>query len=77
MNFQEIFSKGSFYRPAYKHYSTFYVAKIEVMCDRCKASNINSCFGYKNFDICLSCAAYLEREQITETTKPTPVEESV
>lgn len=48
---------GKYYYPASSHYNNDSI----IQCDRCFRSNLHSCIGFENLDICLSCA------QITES----------
>jgi hypothetical protein len=50
--FSEVVENGQFFFPAYSHYGT----KTNVVCDRCKKTNLVSCIGYDTLDLCLSCA---------------------
>lgn len=47
---------GSYYYPAASHYNTGSI----VQCDRCLRTNLRSCIGYLDTDLCLSCAQYIE-----------------
>ena len=58
MEFEEVYAKGRFYKPASKHYGFFYKGKVD--CDRCGKKNLKSAFGYQKLDICLSCASQVE-----------------
>jgi hypothetical protein len=51
--FSRIVKSGQFYFPAYLHYGT---DEINVVCDRCRKTHLNSCVGYNDLDLCLSCA---------------------
>lgn len=48
----KVLEYGTFYYPAWKHYGKH----VTVICDRCNKSNLKSCLGYGNYDLCLSCA---------------------
>jgi hypothetical protein len=50
MNFEEIIEKLKFYHDASIRYDN-----NGVKCDRCQRTNITSCYGYKNIDICTLC----------------------
>ncbi|AYV75182.1 MAG: hypothetical protein Terrestrivirus1_56 [Terrestrivirus sp.] len=50
--FSEVVENGQFFFPAYSHYGT----KTNVVCDRCKKTNLVSCIGYDTLDLCLPCA---------------------
>ena len=66
----EIFHKGQYYNPAYKHYPN--LGLNSVSCDRCQKQNIESWWGYENYDLCMTCYGTLNAEQKTHiTTTPT------
>jgi hypothetical protein len=65
MDFENIVKLGVYYYPANKHYAG---NQISVVCDRCNKSNLVSCIGYKDKDLCLSCA-----DMITQMIINTPV----
>lgn len=44
---------GAYYNPAWKHYGV----ETNVMCDRCFVTNLKTCIGYGEHDLCLNCAA--------------------
>ena len=54
--FIRIYKYGTFYNPAYEHYGP----KGEVGCDRCLKEDIPSCIGWRDFDLCLECAADID-----------------
>lgn len=51
-SYSQIVEYGTFYFPAWKHYNR----PANVVCDRCGKSNLQSCIGYSNKDLCLQCA---------------------
>lgn len=55
-NYQEIIKYGSLFYPADKHY---YPGSV-VQCDRCDRTNLRTCVGFRENDLCLSCAAQVE-----------------
>lgn len=46
----DTYNNGRYYNPAWKHYG-----RGTVNCDRCKASNLKVCIGYKELDLCMRC----------------------
>ena len=60
-DFLQVCLLGKFYEPAYSHYVSGNVSndngsKIPtVTCNKCLRSNLESCYGYQNLDICVSC----------------------
>lgn len=52
INLQLLFTNGSYYYPAGKHYNN---VKAIVICDICKKENIIACIGYDKYDACLEC----------------------
>nr|QBK88516.1 MAG: hypothetical protein LCMiAC01_01930 [Mimivirus LCMiAC01] len=49
---------GIYYNPAYRHYNS---EEKEVGCDRCLSLDIPTCIGWREFDLCLACAAEIEK----------------
>ena len=45
------FEYGKYYNPAWIHYGR----QTNVVCDRCKTSNLKVCIGYKSYDLCMMC----------------------
>lgn len=43
---------GRYYYPATSHYES----GTAVQCDRCNDQNLKSCIGWKEYDLCLTCA---------------------
>lgn len=54
--------KGTYYYNAASRYPSG-----KVICDSCQKSNLDSCIGYNEFDLCLSCAQTI-RSSIRDTT---------
>jgi len=54
--FLDIYKYGIYYHPANRHYN----AEVEVGCDKCMRTNISSCVGYKDYDLCLDCMADID-----------------
>ena len=61
-NFDLILQKGKLYVPASKHYPQ--MGFVIVNCDKCNKQNIKCAIGYENYDICLPCAAEVERRSL-------------
>ena len=57
--FKNIIKNGTFYNPAAKHYSQLFV---NVVCDKCKKSNLDMSIGWENYDLCLSCANNIKKD---------------
>jgi hypothetical protein len=55
--FQQVLQHGSYFNPANKRYKENAI----VSCDRCSRKDIPSCIGYRELDLCLTCAAAIER----------------
>lgn len=55
--FEDIFRYGTYYNPAWDHYSTNY---DDIGCDRCQRTGLLVCIGWKNYDICMKCMGELE-----------------
>jgi hypothetical protein len=51
--FIEIVIHGKFFFPAWKHYNN---PTTDVRCDRCFKTNLVSCIGHMDRDLCLNCA---------------------
>mgnify|MGYP001565582938 CR=1 FL=1 len=50
--YENIARHGAYYNPAWKHYGRH----TNVVCDKCRKSNLNVCIGYMQSDLCLTCA---------------------
>jgi len=64
-----VYQNGTFFNPASSHYVSTGVSN--VVCDRCHKSELKSCIGYGELDLCLSCAVDIEsstREQSRSET---------
>lgn len=53
-----VYQNGTFFNPASSHYVS--TGSSNVVCDRCRKSELVSCIGYGELDICLSCASDIE-----------------
>ena len=56
----QIFKNGIYYCPASKHYSSN--ESINIVCDRCKRTNIDICIGYETYDLCLQCIQEINQQ---------------
>ena len=52
----DIYKFGTYYNPSQKHYG----ADVMVHCDWCLQSDIVSCIGWKEHDLCLNCIAIID-----------------
>lgn len=65
-----IYTHGTYYKPAYKHYPRADNSRTKVSCDRCQRSNLNSCIGWNTYDLCLECVSKVEKlGDITSTVR--------
>ena len=48
----KIIENGIFYYPATEHYGK---PSANIQCDFCNKSNLKSCIGYQDYDLCLRC----------------------
>lgn len=53
-NYNELLIHGTFYFPAKTHYSSNPIAT--VTCDMCHQTQLRACIGYRDWDVCLTCA---------------------
>lgn len=69
IDLMNVIQKGKYYYPAFRHYSQFSFAN--VICDYCNKSNLNSCIGYENKDLCLNCIEHFTNnmEKVSQTIK--------
>ena len=56
-SFASTYYFGTFYQPANLHYS----GSGSVNCDKCQRTNLKSCIGYQNYDLCLECITQVEK----------------
>lgn len=47
-----ISKSGIYYNPASSHYG---IGTTNVICDRCRRSQLDVCIGWKTYDMCLKC----------------------
>src|SRR5665648_688938 len=64
-----VYQNGTFFNPASSHYVS--TGNSNVVCDRCHKSELKSCIGYGELDICLSCARDIE-SSVTRFGSGTP-----
>lgn len=69
IGFHDVVRLGKFYYPATSHYGT---QSTTVVCDRCQRTNLVSCIGYGEMDLCLPCA-----HQVAEIHGPDAVPDLV
>lgn len=58
-----IYNYGSYYNPAYRHYGDV----TNVVCDRCRRSNLDICIGWQTYDLCLKCVSDLNDQKTKHT----------
>ena len=46
-----IYIKGKYYNPAWKHYGN----ETNVVCDRCKTTQLDISVGWEDYDLCILC----------------------
>jgi len=63
-----ILQNGELFVPSSKHYS--HLGFVLVNCDRCKKENIKCSIGYRDVDMCLDCAAVIERRSLNLRPPP-------
>jgi hypothetical protein len=57
-----IYSKGKYYNPAWSHYGRH----TNVVCDRCKSSQLKVCIGWEKYDLCMKCVDQLSKYNGTQ-----------
>jgi len=65
-----IIKNGKFYFPAKNHYLELY--NPTVSCDFCGKTNIESCVGHLQYDLCLECVNKLTNNYKQWTSMPKP-----
>ena len=65
-----IVKNGTYYFPASKHYNN---QSTNVVCDRCRKTNLDTCIGLDNYDLCLSCVQDVSSLCNPTTISPPPV----
>lgn len=53
INYSDICEFGKCYYPATDHYP--HLSSVDVICDRCKITNLDACIGWNDFDLCMNC----------------------
>jgi hypothetical protein len=62
-----VYQNGTFFNPASSHYVSSGVSN--VVCDRCRKSELKSCIGYGELDLCLSCAVDIESSLVKSASE--------
>ncbi|ARF11260.1 hypothetical protein Klosneuvirus_1_117 [Klosneuvirus KNV1] len=65
-----ILKNGTYYYPATKHYG---INSTNVICDRCKRTNLDVCIGLDTYDLCLSCIQDISKLHSQIIVEPSPV----
>lgn len=52
-----IYNEGKYYNPAWNHYGR----KTNVVCDRCKTTQLKVCIGWNKYDLCMKCVDQISR----------------
>lgn len=65
-----IVKNGTYYCPASKHYNN---QSLNVVCDRCRKTNLDMCIGLDTYDLCLSCVQDVSSLCNPTTINPPPV----
>lgn len=62
-----VIDRGKYYNPATSHYASEDDTEKQVFCNRCKMGNLQECYGYEDYDLCMSCVDKVSLElQIEE-----------
>ena len=59
-DYVNVYKNGNYYCPASSHYDQS-PDECNVSCDRCKRSNLRSCIGWNEIDLCLQCNSEIEQ----------------
>ncbi len=54
-SFVQIAQNGTYYYPAYTHYTLSIDKPRSVRCDKCNRTQLRACIGYGEYDLCLPC----------------------
>jgi hypothetical protein len=54
--YRNIVNHGQYFNPASRHYPDMDLENDALSCDRCNRVGIESCIGWKDYDLCLECA---------------------
>jgi len=65
--FISIYENGKFYMPAWKHYG---INITNVQCDMCGKSNLTSCVGFAESDLCMGCVDKIANKSVIQFNKP-------
>lgn len=52
-----VYTNGRYYNPAWSHYGRH----TNVICDRCKTTQLKVCIGWEKYDLCMKCADQLSK----------------
>lgn len=58
-NFKEALTYGTYYPISWHHYPHL-GEKAVVVCDKCRKQPLKRCIGFKDLDLCLTCASAVE-----------------
>lgn len=64
-----VFKFGVYYNPAWQHYN----APTNVVCDRCKRTNLPVCLGYDSLDLCMLCVHEMSKIKSQPTVPVRPL----
>ena len=57
--YNNIHKRGKYYNPANSHYNN----DNGVECNRCKKTQLQTCIGWKEYDLCLDCVSSIDNIQ--------------
>lgn len=66
---KDAYKYGKYANPANSRYNS---STVNVICDRCRKSNLLTCIGYNQIDLCLNCAAQMEETDKKEAVATPP-----
>ncbi len=59
-SFEDVLTYGTYYPQAWHHYPDLGEG-VTVICDKCRKQPLKRCMGFKDIDLCLTCASVVER----------------
>jgi len=68
-DFKKVLTYGTYYPQAWHHYPHLGEAAV-VICDKCRKQPLKRCIGFKEMDLCLTCASAVETSMLPTDTKP-------
>lgn len=68
---KDAYKNGQYSNPAWKRYSN--TGETNIICDRCRKTNLKICIGYGKIDLCLNCVTEMQKLEERDNFTPKPI----